>query len=144
MATSKDTKVKGKIVPVANGTRMRSSASTFTTVLNSYNIGAQVEIDLVREYTETVPASSVRAGDKWGRVIAVNGSAPRKSDGSPIVGECWMAIYYQGVSSPRICSENYVAVTDEPETENPNIVSAKLIIEYDNNTSKTVNLAVVE
>jgi hypothetical protein len=142
MATSKDTKVKGKIVPLANGTRLRSAASTFTTVFNSYSAGAQVEIDLVREYTETVLASAIRAGDKWGRVISVNGAPPKKMDGAPVVGECWMAIYYQGATPPLICSSNYVPVAED--TERPIVKGAKLILEYEDNTTETVNLEVVK
>ena len=91
----KDYVVVGKIIP-NQSTRLRVAPSTFTSVIGSYAAGSQVEIDLVREYTETVKSEYVKAGDKWGRVLKVNGAAVQQP--------AWMAIIYLGNT---ICKAEY-------------------------------------
>lgn len=137
--TSKDYAVTGTIVPLADGTRMRVSASTFTSVLNSFPKGTVVKIDLVREFTATDLSKYFKAGDKWGRVVAVNDLPPRKLDGSPVTGEAWMAITYLG---GPICTPNYAAAGEEPAPGvKPVIESAVLKIVYSDGATEDVPLA---
>lgn len=139
-AKYKEYEVLGEISPLTNGTRLRTESSTYTTVLNSYPAGTDVEIDLVREYEETVSSEYHQAGDKWGRVVAINGQDPKKADGSPIVGKCWMAIVYLG---SRICSEDYdlVPVGEEPTAKE--IVGATVVLKYsDQSESEPINMVV--
>ena len=135
MAQYKDYYVVGKIVPLGSGTRLRVDASTFTHVINSYAKDSQVAIDLVREYIETVTSEYVRLGDKWGRVLSVNGIAI----GQP----AWMAITYLG--SP-ICTPAYSLATipvDPPVPPVPGekvkIVSLTVIANYEDGTSETAD-----
>ena len=140
-----DYAVTGTILPIVS-TRLRVQPSTYTTVLNTYPGNTPVEIDLVREFTSTDMTEYHMKGDKWARVIKVNGQPPKKSDGSAIAGECWMAIKYLG--SP-ICSEDYDLVIDpnpepEPEPEPaPEIVGATVVLKYKDGTeSEPVNMVV--
>ena len=134
MAQSKEYAVTGKIVPINGGTRLRTEPSTFTHVLNSYAKDAQVEIDLVHEYTETILAEYVKIGDKWGRVTKINGVA--------IVQPAWMAIVYLG--SP-ICQPAYSLVGTPPTEPIPptvpgkkvKILSLTVIAHYEDGTSET-------
>jgi len=141
--TSKDYAVTGTIVPLADGTRMRVSSSTYTTVLNSYPKGAVVTVDLVREFTATDLSKYFKAGDKWGRVVAVDGLPPKKLDGSPVTGEAWMAITYLG---GPICRPNYTVNSDVPtEPAEPlEIESAVLTLKYSDGRTEAVPLAVVK
>lgn len=140
--TSKDYAVIGTIVPLSDGTRMRVSSSTFTTVLNSYPKGTVVKIDLVREFTATDLSKYFRLGDKWGRVVEVNGQPLKKSDGSPVTGEAWMAITYLGAP---ICTPNYVVAGEEPvPVEALEIESAVLTLTYSDGRTEAVPLAVVK
>lgn len=108
-AQSKTVKVTGKIVPLQNGTRLRVAPSTYTAVVTSYNAGANVEIEEVLEYLENDPAQPATwKGDKWGKVIKVNGVAtPQPS---------WMAIWYH---NDDVCSEYYTVVTDQTDPTDP-------------------------
>ena len=126
-ATFLDKGVVGNIKPISDGTRMRSASSTFTTVLNSYPKNTVVEIDVVREYTSTDMSEYHMAGDKWGRVVKVNGAAPKKSNGDAVTGEAWMAIVYLG--SP-VCNGNYAPVMVDPpvESEMPKIVGMTAVL----------------
>jgi len=125
-----DYNVTGKIVPKWDGTRLRVEPSTYTKVLNSYNAGTQVEIDLVREFTETVAAEYVKAGDKWGRVIKVNSM--------PIAQPAWMAIVYLG---GEICRPEYSLVGTPPVPPVPGekvkILYLTVISHYADGTSET-------
>lgn len=122
--TYKEYEVAGKIVPVSDGTRRREKPTTFTTVLGSYPKNTQVEIDLVREYTNTVSSQYVKAGDKWGRVTKINGVA---------VAGGWMAIVYQGVT---ICAPYYQLVTVPPVPgEKQKIVSLTVVPHYEDGTA---------
>lgn len=131
MAQYKEYAVTGKIVPLSSGTRLRVEPSTFTHMLSSYAKEAQVEIDLVHEYTETVLSEYVRLGDKWGRVTKINGVT--------IAQPAWMAIVY--LSSP-ICTPQYTLVCAPPieppaPSEKVKIVSLTVIANYADGTSKT-------
>ena len=109
MAASKTIKVIGKIIPIQNGTRLRTAPSTYTAVITSYNIGANVEIEEILEYLENDTVQpAIWKGDRWGKVIKVNGVAtPQPS---------WMAIHYHGTP---VCSENYTVVTDPTDPPVP-------------------------
>lgn len=136
--------VIGNIVPITDGTRMRVASSTFTAVLNSYPKGSVVEIDLVREYTSTDMSEYHMAGDKWGRVVKVNGAAPKKSNGEPVTGEAWMAIVYLG---KPVCNANYVsAVVTPPDGETtPVIVGMIAVLKYGDGTqSEPINMVVTD
>lgn len=128
MAQYKDYAVVGKIVPLNSGTRLRVEPSTFTHVLNSYAAGSQVEIDLVREYTETVKSEYVKAGDKWGRVLKVNGAAVQQP--------AWMAIIYLGNT---ICKAEYSLPSVPAPLPSPKvkIVSLTVIAKYADGTTET-------
>jgi hypothetical protein len=138
-----DTKVTGTIVPISNGTRLRTASSTFTTVLNSYSKGAVVEVDLVREYKSTDMTEYHMAGDLWARVVKVDGAAPKKSNGELVTGEAWMAIRYLG--SP-VCNSHYIpAVETPPNGETPAIVGMIAVLKYENGTqSEPINMVVTD
>jgi len=129
-AKYKEYAVKGKIVPIWNGTRMRAEPSTYTKVIASYNADSQVEIDLVREFTETVLSEYVWAGDKWGRVKTVNNL--------PIIQPAWMAIVYL---KDAICKPDYV-LADTPPVDPPapgekvKIISLTVVSHYADGSSK--------
>jgi len=108
-AASKTIKVTGKIVPLQNGTRLRTAPSTYTAVITSYNTGSNVEIEEVLEYLENDSAQPATwKGDQWGKVIKVDGVAtPQPS---------WMAIRYHGTP---VCSEHYTVVTDPTDPTPP-------------------------
>lgn len=129
----KDYAVIGKIVPI-NSTRLRVEPSTFTSVIGTYLAGSQVVIDLVREYTATMTAEYARMGDKWGRVISINGIA--------IAQPAWMAITYLG---GEICYK-YYALTNSPPVEPPvppvpaekvKIISLTVVSHFDDGSSVT-------
>jgi hypothetical protein len=110
---------------------LRVSPSTFTSVIGSYAAGSQVEIDLVREYTETLLAEYVKIGDKWGRVIKINGVT--------IAQPAWMAITYWGNA---ICRPDYVLVGTPPveppvPAEQEKIVSLTVVSHYADGSSVT-------
>ena len=130
-----DYEVSGEIYPLTNGTRVRAKPSTYSNVLTSYPAGSKVKIDLVREYQETVAAEYCKAGDKWGRVVSINGAPPNPS------GECWMAIVYLG---NQICTEDYVfnpSPDEIPTTKD--IVGATIVLKYaDNTESDPINMVV--
>ena len=132
MAQSKQYAVVGKIIPIGSSTRLRTSPSTFTHVLSSHAKEAQVEIDLVHEYTETVLSEYVRIGDKWGRVTKINGVA--------VAQPAWMAITYLG--SP-ICTPQYTLVgappVEPPVTEKVKIDSLRVTVLYSDGTSETTD-----
>ena len=84
------------------------------------------------------------AGDKWGRVVKVNGAAPKKSNGDAVTGEAWMAIVYLG--SP-VCNGNYAPVMVDPpvESEMPKIVGMTAVLKYDNDTeSEPIHMVVTD
>lgn len=99
-AKTKVTAVTGKIIPLADDTRVRYEPTTYSTTRPSAKRGAQVEIDQVVEYLENdLALPHVVKGDKWGRVIKINGILqPQPS---------FMAIYYHGLG--KICTEQYTA-----------------------------------
>lgn len=110
-----DTPVTGSIVPKANGTRVRHDASTYTQVRADYNAGVLVEIDLIRQYTESTIREHVWVGDLWGRVVQVNGVA--------IPQPAWMAIDYHNAP---ICEKHYVLTNPgDPPTEDIWVVDVK-------------------
>ena len=123
----KDYVVVGKIIP-NQSTRLRVSPSTFTSVIGSYATGSQVEIDLVREYTETVKSEYVKAGDKWGRVLKVNGAVVQQP--------AWMAIIYLGNT---ICKAEYSLPSVPAPLPSPKvkIVSLTVIANYEDGTTTT-------
>jgi len=123
----KDYVVVGKIIP-NQSTRLRVSPSTFTSVIGSYAAGSQVEIDLVREYTETVKSEYVKAGDKWGRVLKVNGAVVQQP--------AWMAIIYLGNT---ICKAEYSLPSVPAPLPSPKvkIVSLTVIANYEDGTTTT-------
>ena len=134
MAQYIDKIVTGTIKPLANNTRLRVLPTTLSNVLNSYPAGAVVGIDLVREYTETIAGEYVTNGDKWGRVISVNGQAPKDLDGK-LVTNTWMAIKYQRASNPQICTEDYVVSgggNPTPVPATPKWIGATLIPQLEN------------
>lgn len=128
-----DKPVVGKILPLQNGTRLRADSSTFTKVNGTFSKGDLVEIDLVREYKSTDLSEYHMQGDKWGRVVKINGFA----------FSGWMAIVYLGAD---ICSADYVFVGNpdpepDPEPVDPaKIVSAVITINYDGGATSTHNL----
>lgn len=129
MAQYKEYEVVGKIIPINNGTRLRSAPSTYTQVLGSYPKDAQVVIDLIREYTETVTSEYTKSGDKWGRVVSINGVQ--------ITQPAWMAVTYLGVA---ICTPDYLISplpSPAPPVERPKIVSLSVTTYYDDGTSIT-------
>lgn len=127
----KEYEVVGKIIPIQSS-RLRVSPSTFTSVIASYAAGSQVEIDLVREYTETVSSEYVKAGDKWGRVLKVNGVA--------VTQPAWMAIVYLGNT---ICKAEYSLPSVPAPLPIPipsakvKIVSLTVIANYEDGTTTT-------
>lgn len=123
MAKYKDYEVNGKVVPLYNETRIRIAPSTYTIVISSSAAGAQVEIDLVREYTETVGSEYVKAGDKWGRVIKENGAA--------VTQPAWMAIVYLGNA---ICKAEYSLPVP---SEKVKILSLTVTTNYEDGTNTT-------
>jgi len=88
----------------------------------------QVEIDLVREYTETVKSEYVKAGDKWGRVLKVNGAVVQQP--------AWMAIIYLGST---ICKAEYSLPSVPAPLPSPKvkIVSLTVIANYEDGTTTT-------
>lgn len=110
--------VKGSIIPIATGTRLRTMPTTKGSVITSYGPSDLVEIDLVREYKETSIVDYITIGDLWGRVFKVNG----------VIKGGWMAIKYHRVTPPDICRPNYVVLQDDGETPAPvTIIGATLI-----------------
>lgn len=130
MAQFKEYAVIGNITPRQSGTRVRTSPSTFTKLHaafpNGVGQGVFVEIDLVREYIESVSSEYVKDGDRWGRVIKVNGVA--------VSAPAWMAIIYLGGS---ICIPNYI----QPEAPAPgtkvNIKSMTVVTYYEDGSTTT-------
>lgn len=131
-----DTQVTGRIIPKASGTRLRNDAHTKAIyTLPTYGDNDLVEVDLVREYTENDINFAVTNGDKWGRVIRVNG-VERKG---------WMAIIYQRVTPPNICTPAYTVVDapPPPPVEKPKIIGATVVAKYDDGSiSEPVELKV--
>ncbi len=128
MAKYKDYKVGGKVIPLYNGTRIRIAPSTYTNVISSSAAGSQVEIDLVREYTETASSEYVKAGDKWGRVIKENGAA--------VTQPAWIAIVYLGNA---ICKVEY-SLPSQPApvpSEKVKILSLTVTTNYEDGTNTT-------
>lgn len=129
MAQHKDYEVVGKIIPIQS-TRLRVAPSTFTSVIMSYAAGSQAEIDLVREYTETVSSEYVKAGDKWGRVLKVNGAA--------VPQPAWMAIVYLGntISKAEYSLPSVPGPLPLPSAK-VKIVSLTVIANYEDGTTTT-------
>lgn len=121
----KEYEVIGKIIPIQSA-RLRVSPSTFTSVIATHAAGSQVEIDLVREYTETISSEYVKAGDKWGRVLKVNGVAVKQP--------AWMAIIYLGNT---ICKAEYTLPSEPLPTPKIKIVSLTVISNYEDGTTTT-------
>lgn len=119
-ANSKVTAVTGKIIPLNSGTRLRIDPSTYSSVRGSYGPGDQVEVTEVIEYLENDQAlTHVVKGDKWGKVVKINGAA--------VVQPSYMAIYYHGQG--QICREEYTVVSPEPEPEpEPTVVYPEMIL----------------
>lgn len=120
-----DTPVRGTIVPIASGTRMRTAPTTKAAVLiMSLGPTDVVEVDVVREYTQTNIPEYVTIGDMWGHVVRVNGVA---KDG-------WTAIKYHRVSPPDISRQNYIILDDDDENPPtiPTIIGATLIPKLSN------------
>ena len=127
MAAYKDYQVVGRIVPIQS-TRLRVSPSTFTAVIRTYAAGSQVEIDLIREFTETISTDYVKAGDKWGRVLKVNGTA--------VAQPAWMAVVYLG--NPISAAEYSLPVQPEPPPgESVKILSLTVTTNYEDGTNTT-------
>lgn len=84
--------------PINNGTRLRKDHNTYSGVISSYNAGQLIEGDEIWE----APADGleVKKGDKWLRVISVDGIAVSE------IG--WMAYIHK--SSP-ICN-NFKSISD--------------------------------
>lgn len=118
----KDTPVTGKIKPLGNGTRLRDDANTAANVITSYGPNDVIEVDLIREHTTSDSAKAITAGDKWGRVIRVNG----------VERNGWMAKYYQRASPPNICTPDYIVndAPPPPSGEKPKILKATIVTEY--------------
>jgi len=133
-----ETPVKGTIKPLASGTRLREDANTKASyTLPTYGINDVVEVDLVREYTASDANLAITKGDKWGRVVKING----------VEKKGWMAIYYQIVTPPNICTPNYTVKDDAPvppSGEKPKIIGATVIARFsDGSVSEPVNMKVV-
>lgn len=131
-----DTDVVGKIIPLQVGTRFRNEPHTKAGyLLPNYGPSDVIEVDTVREYTANDDFYSVTKGDKWGRVFRVNGQ-PRTG---------WMAIIYQKVSPPNICTPAYTVVDAPPPPagEKPKIIGATVVAKYDDGSvSEPVELKV--
>lgn len=112
-----DTNVKGTIIPIASGTRLRNIPTTKGSVITSAGPSDIVEVDLVREYKETVLAEYVTINDLWGRVIKING----------VVASGWMAIKYHRVTPPDICRPNYTVLGDTEPPAPVEIIGLTLI-----------------
>lgn len=109
--TVKITNVTGYIVPIGDGTKLRPDYTTYSTAIASYPAGTRVDVDQVIERLDT-DADKVHnyKGDKWGRVISINGVVVSQT--------CYMAISYHNSSfvSYPICKEFYSVNQEEPET----------------------------
>ena len=110
--------VTGKIIPIANGTRIRTEPNTYSTVRSSANAGANVEITEVIEYLTTDPAKpATQKGDKWGKISKINGV--------PAIEPSYMAIVYHG---EQICTPQYVPVVVDPPPAEEVIVYPDFIL----------------
>ena len=76
------------MTPINNGTRMRTNHSVFDAVILSYNRGQVVICDEIWE--APADGSEVKKGDKWLKVISVDGVA--------VVERGWMAYIHKGVA----------------------------------------------
>lgn len=141
MATNyKDTNVTGFITPVANGTRVRLAPTTFSTVCSGANKGDKIIIDVVREYTETDQNLYITVGDKWGRVVSINGKPVLDASGNAVI-ECWVAIKYQRVSPSTISTESY-KVVEVPTVEKKWVGALLTPIYEDGSNGETIRLRV--
>lgn len=114
----KTQKVIGSIKPLASETRLRFDYSTYSDSHPiSYNSTAVVEIDQIIERLETSSDPNRPhdyKGDKWGRVIKINGiNVPQPA---------FMGIMYHDkltFAPYRICAENYTVIGEPDPTPGP-------------------------
>jgi hypothetical protein len=98
-----------------DGTRLRLDHNTLANYVNSYPRGTVFEGDeLFVAPTDLSNASGVyqKAGDKWLRVLKVNGQDPRNSAGVVLTQPVWVSVLHMG--SQQICS-----LVDNGATEPP-------------------------
>jgi len=86
------------MTPISNGTRMRADHNTFARVVASFNRGQLVVGDEVWE--APADGSEVKKGDKWLRVVSV--------DGVNVAERGWMALVHKGFP---IC-DNFKEIED--------------------------------
>lgn len=88
------------MTPINNGTRMRQDHNVFAGNILSYNRGQLVICDEMWE--APADGSEVKKGDKWGKVVSV--------DGVNVEERGWMAYVHKGVA---ICN-NFKEVETVP------------------------------
>jgi hypothetical protein len=76
-----------------NGTRLRRNHTTFADVIDTYDVNAIVEGDLI--WTAPLTGNEVKMGDKWLHVTKING----------VIVDGWMAIIHLGKTFATIEEE---------------------------------------
>lgn len=93
------------MIPINNGTRMRSDHNVFASVIASYNRGQLIVGDEL--WTAPADGNEVKKGDKWLKVKSV--------DGVLVTERGWMALIHKGVA---VCN-NFTEIEDPEPPPTP-------------------------
>lgn len=118
------------MTPLNNRTRLRKDHNTYSTVIGSYNAGQLIVGDQIWEATSD--GSEVKKGDKWLRVISV--------DGMDVAEIGWMAYIHK--SNP-ICN-NFKSISDGENSGELKFADSFTLIEPNGKKAEYVFVRIIE